>query len=209
MKLRSMMGAVLAALLLVMPGLTVVTPAAAQAMRSDGSRFLEAVDDEDGDAVIEALASGPSTLINSRDITTFETALHIVTRKRNATWIRFMLNRGANPNIADRDGIYPIQIAVQSGHLEGVQALVGANARLDVSNSAGETPLISAVHRRDVPMIRVLLEGGADPDRADNSGRSARDYAAAQQGSTGVLAAIEDAHESAGASGPVYGPTFD
>ena len=59
-----------------------------------------------------------------------------------------------------------------------------------VSDATGETPLISAVHRRDTAMMRVLLKGGADPDRADNSGRSARDYARLDKDSQ-LLGAIE------------------
>ena len=48
----------------------------------------------------------------------------------------------------------------------------------------GETPLIAAVHARNVPLVRLLLEKGADPDRNDNSGRSARDYMELMNGNT-------------------------
>jgi ankyrin repeat protein len=48
---------------------------------------------------------------------------------------------------------------------------------VDEPNATGETPLISAVHRRDIAMVRSLLKAGANPDRADSAGRTARDYA--------------------------------
>ncbi|WP_197465464.1 ankyrin repeat domain-containing protein, partial [Erythrobacter sp. HI0063] len=67
------------------------------------------------------------------------------------------------------------QIATQLGYIEGIEALLKAGVRVDQANSSGETPLISAIHRRDTAMIRILLKNGASPDRTDNSGRSARD----------------------------------
>ena len=56
--------------------------------------------------------------------------------------------------------------------------------------SSGETPLITAVHRHDLVIMRSLLKAGADPDRADNSGRSARDYAAFAGKNSPVVAEI-------------------
>jgi ankyrin repeat protein len=101
-------------------------------------------------------------------------------------------------------------VASQIGFFEGVDALIKAGARVDTANDAGETPLITAVHRRDTQMMRVLLQAGADPDRADNSGRSAREYAELEGRNGPLLAEIERSAESAGDrnSGEVYGPSF-
>mgnify|MGYP006206159787 FL=1 len=77
-------------------------------------------------------------------------------------------------------------------------------------NSAGETPLIAAVHRRDLTLLRVLLRAGADPDRRDNSGRSARDYAALGGASNIVLNEINRLADPSNTERPaqVYGPSF-
>ena len=72
--------------------------------------------------------------------------------------------------------------------MEGAEALIQAGARVDVTNAAGETPLIAAVHRRDAGLMRMLLANGANPDRTDNSGRSARDYAALMQSNSQMMA---------------------
>src|SRR5690606_26565543 len=151
-------------------------PAAAQ-MYSDGFKFLKAVKDKDGDTAIKMLDQPGSTIVNARDITSGETGLHIAVARRDATWLSFLLGKGANPNIADKKGVTPLMLATQLGFVEGVDALASRGARIDVANDAGETPLISAVHRRDINMMRILLKAGANPDRTDNSGRSARDYA--------------------------------
>lgn len=149
------------------------------AFQSEGYKFLKAVRDADGDAVTQMLQSPTAeVLINSKDISTGETALHIAAARQDTRWIRFLTQKGANPNLVDKEGVTPLEISTRIGHVEGVTALLDAGARVDPVTSTGETPLIFAVHKRDVPMVKVLLEHGANPDRTDNSGRSARDYVA-------------------------------
>ena len=191
--------------------LTIAVPAPAQ-QYSDGYKFLEAVDDKDGDTVTALLNEPGSTVINSRDITTGRTGMHIAVARRDLTWIRFLAGKGANANIADKRGITPVMLATQLGFVDGVEALVEAGARVDVPNDAGETPLIYAVHQRNTRLMRVLLEAGADADRRDNSGRSAREYAEMDGAGNPALAELKRHEESesgdAEAATPTYGPSF-
>ena len=185
-------------------------PLAAQTY-SDGFLFLKAVEDKDIDKADELLGKPGSVLINSRDLTSGRTGLHIAADRRDVVWLVYLLNRGANPNIADIRGVTPLMRASQMGFFEGVQHLVTKGARVDASNSPGETPLILAVHRRDTAMMRVLLGAGADADRTDNSGRSARDYAELEGRDSLVLAEITRNDEKGGqrrADAGVYGPSF-
>ena len=177
---------------------------------SEGYQFLKAVEDREGATVTEMLDQPGTVIANSRDITSGRTAMHIVVERRDLTWIRFLHSKGANPDIADKKGITPLQIASNLGFIEGVEALLEAGARVDQSNAAGETPLISAIHRRDVPMIRLLLDKGANPDRNDNSGRSARDYAALISGGTQITDVIAQADKDRSADGTrqSYGPSL-
>lgn len=181
------------------------SPLAAQ-FQSEGYKFIKAVRDRDGTVATQMLDEPGTTIVNAREVTTGETALHAVVQRRDLTWVKFLLQRGANPDIADKNGVYPIQIAAQLGFLEGVERLVEGGAEVDVSDTTGETPLISAVHRRDLKMIEMLVENGASPDRTDNSGRSARDYAALMGGRSGVLEAIEKAEGAGGDEAETYGP---
>ncbi|MFA9200527.1 MAG: ankyrin repeat domain-containing protein [Cypionkella sp.] len=182
-------------------------PAAAQF--SEGYQFLKAVRDRDGTEATKFLNEPGSTIIHSRDRTTNETALHIVVQRRDELWTKFLLERGANPNAADRNGVTPVTLAASLGFVEGVERLVKAGGRVDVPNAAGETPLIAAVHRRDTALVRLLLKHGANADRPDNSGRSARDYATLMGASAGVLEEIRRAEaerKAAGADKGTYGP---
>jgi ankyrin repeat protein len=182
------------------------TPAVAQF--NDGYNFLKAVKDRDGTEATKFLDKPGSTLVNTSDQANGETALHIVLRRRDEPWTRFLLQRGADPNKADKRGVTPISIAAGLGFVEGVELLLKQGANVDVTDSAGETPLIAAVHRRDIGIIRLLLKNGANADRPDNSGRSARDYAKLMGGSSGILGEIQRAEDERKASGhqDTYGP---
>ena len=190
-------------------GLSLAAPASAQRV-SDGHAFLEAVRDREGDIVTNALNEPGSVIINSRDITTGETGLHIATKRRDTTWIKFLTQRGGNPNIADKKGVTPLQIASSLGFIDGVEALVKAGANIEHANDAGETALIAAVHQRDAALVRLLLANGANVDRADNSGRNSRDYAELQGDRSMVLQAIIEADEAReDADNAIeYGPSF-
>ncbi len=183
-------------------------PSAAQNF-SDSYKFLEAVRDANGTEVTEFLNQPGTNIVNTRDQVSLETALHIVTTRRDATWIRFLIDKGAKPNVRNKKGETPLMIASNMGFVDGVAALLAAGADIDESNVAGETPLIAAVFRRDTGMIRLLLTNGANPERNDNSGRSARDYAALDANAL-VLAELDrhDKDEEGKPEKPTYGPSF-
>lgn len=191
--------------LVAVAALSAAPPALAQF--SESYKFLEAVRKKDSEKVNEALNDPAATLVNTRDLTSGETALHIVTNRRDLTWMQVLIAKGANVNIRDAKGVTPLVAAVNANFIEGVELLVGRGARLNESNNSGETPLITAVHNRNVGVMRILLRAGADPDRADNSGRSAKDYARLGGGS--LLAEIEtNAKPKGNDQAKSYGPKF-
>ena len=139
------------------------------------------------------------------------TPLHIAANTSSPEMAKSLIAKGANVNVHDGRGVTPLQLAVTLGFPEGVELLVSQRARVDEPNSEGETPLISAVHRRDTALMRVLLKAGANPDRADNSGRSARDYALLNGPGNSLINEITSNAKPAGQrSGPQrsYGPTL-
>ncbi|MFB0613873.1 ankyrin repeat domain-containing protein [Aurantiacibacter poecillastricola] len=188
--------------------LGLAAPAGAQ-LYSEGYQFLQAVKNREGDEATEMLNKPGTTIVNARDVSSGETGLHITVERRDLTWTEFLLQQGANPNIADNRGRTPLIAAAQIGFIEGVEALIEAGAQLDIANETGETPLIAAVHARNIELIEALVSAGADPDRADNAGRTARDYAGMPGVSGRVLNAIETAEkENDGEPDRIYGPVF-
>ncbi len=183
------------------------TPAVAQF--SDSYNFLKAVKDRDGDEASKFLSRPGSVIINTRDHSTGQTALHIVVERRDNTWLQFLLQKGANPNLSDKEGVTPLHLATQLRFVDGVRTLLGKNAKVDESNKQGETALILAVHLRDAELVRVLLANGADPDWTDTlAGKSARDYASQDRRTATILAEIEkaDAEKKPAPEGRFFGP---
>ncbi len=194
-----------AMLALAVPGAPVL------AQFSDSYKFLDAIRKKDGDVVNDMLSKPSTQIVNTRDITTGETALHIVTARRDMVWMQFLVSKGANVNARNAKGETPLEIAAELGFAEGVDFLIGSGARVDETNNTGSTPLIDAVSRRDLAVVRALLKAGANPDRPDNSGRSARDYAVLDGKASPVLAEIDSASKNSGgraAAHKTYGPSF-
>lgn len=157
--------------------LVAALPVAAQ-FQSDSYKFLTAVRDAKGNDVIAALNKPGNTLVNTRDVTSGETAIHITVKRGDSLFTRYLIERGADTNARDGKGNTPLILAVIGGYDNLIPILTDANANPNLANSSGETPLIIAVHRRDPEMIRMLLKAGADPDQPDSlAGKSARDYA--------------------------------
>lgn len=190
--------------------LAMLSPAAAQAQFSDAYNFLKAVKDVDGQKAMDLMQKPGSTIVNSRDVTTGETALHLVVARRDNTWLSFLLSKDANPNLTDNQGNTPLMDAVQARFEEGVRTLLSFGAQVDKTNSSGETPLIRAVQLRDVALVRLLVAQGANPDRRDTlAGMSARDYAKRDGRTPGLVEALDSAKpKSTAPSGPVQGPVF-
>ncbi|AGH49776.1 ankyrin repeat domain-containing protein [Edaphosphingomonas fennica] len=182
------------------------TPAAAQF--SDSYKFLKAVRDRDGNVVTEMVEKPGSTIINTKETTSGDTALHIVVKRRDATWLNFLLSKGANPNIRDGEGNTPMIAAAQLRFADGIQTLIAGKGDVNATNSRGESPLIIAVQNRDVASVRLLLAAGADASMPDRiAGMSARDYARQDGRSDIILKMIEDA-KGTKPKGPVAGPTL-
>lgn len=167
-------------------------PAAAQ-QQSQGYKFLEAVKSAKGDEVVKILDQPGQTIVNTRDVTSGEGALHIVIKRGDATYLRYLLSRGADPNLRDGRGDTPMLLAVQYGQPGMIDTLVAAKANPNLANGGGETPLIRAVQKRDLGLVRSLLAAGANPDQTDNvAGMSARDYAKADARSPAIAKLIDE-----------------
>lgn len=189
--------------------LVLAAPVAAQ-FQSEGYKFLEAVKEREGNEATAMLDKPGNQLVNSRDLSTGDTGLHIVVARSDVLWVRFLLQRGADPNIRNKKGVTPLQMATSLGFDAGVEALIKGGANVNVSDQTGETPLMTAVHARNPALVRVLLANGADPDRNDNSGRSARDYVELMNSNTLLKQEFTNADAKRAGEGTKrnYGPSF-
>ncbi|WP_037498646.1 ankyrin repeat domain-containing protein [Sphingomonas jaspsi] len=164
---------------------------AQQLNQSDGERLLEAVAKSDGGTAVQIIEAPGSRAVNYRGYQG-DTALHIVTRQRNLTWVKYLLGRNADPNIGDRNGDTALILAARIGFPEAVEYMTAVGANLDAANRQGETALIVAVQQRQPKIVQLLLQAGADPDKPDHAaGLSARDYAKRDSRNPDLLKLIE------------------
>lgn len=160
-----------------------LAPIPAQAQMSQGYKFLEAIKKKDVEVINKMVSSsGAKTtagdiIINTRDITSGDTALHIMIGKGELAWVNFLIQRGADVNLKNFSGTTPLWLAINTGFTDAAIVLVAKGARVNDPGPAGETPIIAAVHRKNLDLARILIASGADPTKADNSGRTAVDYA--------------------------------
>lgn len=195
----------LASFLLVLLAATGLLHGPAQAQFRGGFAFLQAVDSRDGTKATEALKDDPS-YINTKHPDNGETALIIVAKRRDLTWLRFLLGKDADPSIGDKQGMTPLMHTALINFTDGAEELLKEKAPVDQTNRRGETALILAVQSKNVAMVRLLVRRGANPDKADHvAGMSARAYAK-RDDRTGQIVALLDAK----ADGPIrdLGPSF-
>jgi ankyrin repeat protein len=168
------------------------TPALAQVGFSEGYAFFKAVRERDGSTVDRILSNPSSTSVNSRDPASGDGALHILVRRRDLGWLGYFLTHGARPDVTSRDGATALALAAQVGWREGAERLLNARANPNLANSRGETPLIFAVQRFDLAMVRLLMARGADPSLSDSvAGYSALDYARQDSRGAAIAQALQ------------------
>ena len=189
-------------------GLMLAGAAPATAQFSDSYNFLKAVREANGDEAMKYLNKPGAPVLNTRDPSTGETALHIAVKAHQDNWVGFLLNKGANTDVKDREGNTALHYAALYGDTTAAGYLIGMHAKIDATNNSGETPLILAVHRRDPVIVQQLIEAGADPKIADTlAGKSAVDYARDDPRGSAVLKLLQDVKptEKKKVAGPVLG----
>ncbi|WP_114952979.1 ankyrin repeat domain-containing protein [Sphingosinicella terrae] len=182
MNLHALAVAVLAAL---------AVPVAAQNF-SESFNFLKGVRERDGNVVQGMLANPNPAVVNAREASSGEGALHILVRGRDYDWVSYLLARGARPDLPNNDGSTPLMLAAQLGWVEGAELLLQRGANPNQANNRGETALILAVQARELPMVRLLRSRGGDPNLTDSvAGYSALDYARQDRRAAAILRELE------------------
>lgn len=170
---------------------SVASPLSAQIGGSEGETFLKAIEDGDNAKAVAAAEQPGTRVVNYRGYDG-DTALHIVTRKRDLDWVGYLLKKGADPNIGDGQGDTPMIIAARIGFDDAVDYMLRMGANPNATNRRGETPLIVAVQQRRPRVVELLMEAGADADKTDHAaGYSARDYAKRDTRNRDLLRLIE------------------
>jgi ankyrin repeat protein len=110
---------------------------------------------------IRQLIRDSPDLVNAKDENGV-TRLHTAATLGHLTVARFLLDSGADPNVANKWGQTPLYLAVQNGHKSLVELLLTHGAKVQIAEGSGYTPLHIAAQKGFRSIIDVLLVHGAD-----------------------------------------------
>jgi ankyrin repeat protein len=92
--------------------------------------------------------------------------------------VEVLLKAGAEPNVRSSDGITPLRSSVEDGNLDMASLLLAAGATKTINDWGGLlgfTALGIAIWQLDIPMMKLLLDAGADPEAPDDSREPTRE----------------------------------
>lgn len=108
------------------------------------------------------------------------TPLGMATHFGNEDIVRFLLEKGADPNVHSKNGynVYPLHAAIGSGFDSISKMLIEAGGEVNVLQTSRTTPLHLAAQTGNIDLIILLLENGARVDVKNEMGKTASDLAA-------------------------------
>ena len=86
--------------------------------------------------------------------------------------VELLLKAGAEPNVRSSEGDTPLRACVEVGNVEMASLLLSAGATRTINDWGGLlgfTALGIAIWQLDIPMMKLLLDAGADPEAPDDS----------------------------------------
>ena len=94
--------------------------------------------------------------------------------------IALLIEKGANVNIADRNGVTPLMAASELDWDPSIALLLEGGAKVNASDRDGKTALMYAMGNRGLGVAAKLLSKGADINASDKAGRTPLMYALTQ-----------------------------
>ncbi len=121
------------------------------------------------------------------------TALHLAASVSNVEVVKYLINKGANPNIFDKEGRSPLHVAAWQRDGIPVIDLLLAHPKVEVIkfiddvDEDGQTALHFAAYKSNVEVVKYLINKGANPNIFDKWGQSLLHVAAWERDGIAVI----------------------
>ena len=125
-------------------------------------RLIDAVDQGDVETLRRLLQQGADP--NETDAHGSPPPLWVAVVVGNLEMVMLLLDAGADPDKPGPDGTSPALIAAELGNPEILAAVSEAGGSAIVTGGYEVDTLVEALGQRNSEMLRVILEGGADPN---------------------------------------------
>ncbi len=123
------------------------------------NKIVNCIQTDDGEGLQHLFYKNPSFL-NKKVYKGFA-PLMIASAWGKIDAIRFLLEKGADPNLVDADGFSPL---MRAQDVETIKLLLNAHADINAKDNAGFTPLMHAINgEKSREIVTLLLENGANP----------------------------------------------
>ena len=111
--------------------------------------------------------------LNLKD-TVGRTPLHIAAEKGNIDVAIFLIENGANVNVADANGNTPLVFIInKTGNLKVIQRFLEKGASVNTQNRTGETALMYAAWHGHSAIVQLLIKNRADVTLKNKQGNTA------------------------------------
>ncbi|KAL3262636.1 hypothetical protein ABHI18_002599 [Aspergillus niger] len=124
--------------------------------------------------------------MDAQNALTGNTTLHIAIELRRPRVLLFLLEKGANLNIFNKQGLTPLQLAAKLDNCEALTMLLEKGSKVDFCSLSGLTALHIAAMENNWIAFDILMVGGADINTWDEDGETLLHKQARQASSSTV-----------------------
>ncbi|KKK22567.1 hypothetical protein AOCH_004771 [Aspergillus ochraceoroseus] len=167
-------------------------PVNAQIANKEGATGPHLAVKTESDEATVALLVKNKVDVNTRNIHTGDTALHIAIEWRRLRIVLYLLDKGASINMTNENGFTPLQLAVMVDNCEAISVLLQRRAQVETRSLSGFTALQLAAYANHWVAFDLLVIGGADINAWNKEGESLIHQEARMACSTSVASKIID-----------------
>ena len=105
-----------------------------------------------------------------------QSAIFYASQGGNYRFVKFLINNGADINLEDNSGSFPLINAVRSGNKDLVELMLSEGADLKSTNN-GQTALMNAAAFGEEDITKILISAGSEVEKTERQGMTALDLA--------------------------------